>query len=129
MKINLKATNIELEKNAITYIDEKIKGLAKFLEILKEEGAEKKTIAEVWVEVGKETRHHKKGPFFFAEAQLHLPGKSIRARAITDNLKKSVNKVKDELEIEIKKYKLKPADLAKKRKRELGKINEFFLAE
>ena len=36
--------------------------------------------AEAWMEVGKETLHHKKGPFFWAECQMRFPGKSIGLR-------------------------------------------------
>ena len=53
MKIVIKATNIKLTSALRQYIEEKINSLEKFLEIVK-----------VWVEVGKETRHHRKGPFF-----------------------------------------------------------------
>ena len=63
--------------------------------------------AEAWMEVGKETLHHKKGPFFWAECQMRFPGKSIRSTARAENLELAVNEVKDELQRELKEYKEK----------------------
>ena len=63
--------------------------------------------AEAWMEVGKETLHHKKGPFFWAECQMRFPGKSIRSTARAENLKLAINEVKDELQRELKEYKEK----------------------
>jgi len=96
MKIVIKATNIKLTSALRQYIEEKINSLEKFLEIVK-----------VWVEVGKETRHHRKGPFFRAECQMRLPKKSIRSVAVKEDLRLAVDEVKDELQRELKEYKKK----------------------
>ena len=66
-----------------------------------------KPMVEAWMEVGKETLHHKKGPFFWAECQMRFPGKSIRSTARAENLKLAINEVKDELQRELKEYKEK----------------------
>jgi len=66
-----------------------------------------KPMVETWMEVGKETLHHKKGPFFWAECQMRFPGKSIRSTARAENLELAVNEVKDELQRELKEYKEK----------------------
>ena len=66
-----------------------------------------KPMVEAWMEVGKETLHHKKGPFFWAECQMRFPGKSIRSTARAENLELAVNEVKDELQRELKEYKEK----------------------
>ncbi len=60
---------------------------------------------EVWVEIGRTTRHHQKGDIFRAEAQMRFPGKSIRAESERDDLKLAITEVKDELQRELKKYK------------------------
>ena len=91
MKIVIKATNIKLTSALHQYIEEKINSLEEFLKIV-----------EAWVEVGKETRHHRKGPFFRAECQMRLPGKSIRSEARQKDLRLAIDEVKDELQRELK---------------------------
>ena len=96
MKIVIKTTNIKLTFALHQYIEEKINSLEKFLKIV-----------EAWVEIGKETRHHQKGPFFRAECQMRLPGKSIRSEARQKDLRLAIDEVKDELQRELKQYKNK----------------------
>lgn len=96
MKIIIKTKNIELTPALHQYVEEKINSLEKFLEIV-----------EAWVEVGKETRHHRKGPFFRAECQMRLPGKSIRSVAVKEDLRLAIDEVKDELQRALKQYKKK----------------------
>ena len=57
MKITIKTTNLKLNQALKNFIEEKVNSLEKF---------SKKTI-EAWVEIGKTTLHHQKGPFFRAE--------------------------------------------------------------
>jgi len=96
MKITIKATNLKLTPTLEDFTVEQINSLEKFLQ---------KRIIEVFVEISKTTKHHKKGPFFRAEADLRVPGKIIRAEATGDDLYFVITAVKDELQIEIKKYK------------------------
>lgn len=121
MRIVIKTTNIKLDKAFEDFINEKIGGLKKFLKIFQEDKKIKKgkRLDEIFVEVGKETRHHKKGPFFRAEAQVYLPGKSLRSEAIAEDLKTAIVEVKDELQQEIKKYKLKFIDSYRRKQRKL----------
>jgi ribosome-associated translation inhibitor RaiA len=76
---------------------------------------------EAWVEVGKESLHHKKGPFFWAECQMRFPGKSLRAEARAENLKIAISEVKNELKRQIKEYKEKIATKIKSGQRTLKK--------
>lgn len=109
MKIIIKTKNLELSQSLENYINEKIGGLKKFIKNLqkKEEG---KTLSEVFVEVEKETKHHRHGEVFVAKAQVMLPGKSLIAKASKEDLLLAIVEVKDELQQEIKKYKLKKID-------------------
>lgn len=113
MKIVIKTTNLKLTPVLRQYIEKKINSLEKFAKILyKEEyynhffGKGKPTV-EAWVEVGKTTRHHKKGPIFWAECQMRFPQKSLRATAKRENLRLAMTEVKDELQRELKQYKEK----------------------
>jgi ribosomal subunit interface protein len=116
MKINIKATNIELNDSLRFWVQEKIGELEKFLGAFGPEDliAGEKEKVEIWVEIGKTTKHHLKGDVFRAEVQFHLPKKSIRAEAINADLRTAINEAKDELQREIKQYKGKRLDKARK---------------
>jgi len=62
---------------------------------------------EAWVEIGKESRHHQKGPYFLAECQMRFPKKSLRSVAESEDLRQAITEVKDELQRELKQYKTK----------------------
>ena len=112
MKIIIKATNIKLTRSLRDFIEEKIGGLEKFLEdILTKidvfDG--KKPRAECFIEIGKPSRHHRKGNVFYAEAQIPLPGKGVRSEAEREDLREAICEVKDELQRLLKKYKARQA--------------------
>jgi len=121
MKIIIKTKNITLSPALQEFIEEKINSLEKFLNIFGEEKylnhffSKGKPKIEAWVEVGKETQHHRKGEIFRAECQLRLPGKSIRSESNSKDLRMAVCEVKDELQRELKRYKNK---ITAKKKRE-----------
>jgi ribosomal subunit interface protein len=102
LKLNIKATNIKLDDFLYDYINEKIGGLDKFIEGIDSN-------AQAWVEVGKPSRHHKKGAEeFYAEVNIELSGRGktiIRAEAGQWDLKMAIDEVKDKLQIELGKYK------------------------
>lgn len=100
MKMHIKATNFKLTPSIEDWVLEKIGTLNKFIPQL-----DKKGVVECWVEVGKTTNHHQKGNVFRAEADIRLPGKILRAEANEKELIIAINKVKDELQRQLKKYK------------------------
>ena len=120
MKIIIKGTNLKLTPALKQYIREKIDSLEKFTEDLYNEKyfnhffGKGKPRVEAWVEVGKTTRHHQKGPFFFAECQMRFPKKSLRSTAEAENLRLAITEVKDELQREVKQYKNKFTAQAKR---------------
>lgn len=97
MQINIKTKNITLTDAIKEYVEEKIGPLEKFLQ-----GVEP-IIVEV--EVGKTSQHHNKGDVFRAEVQIEVPGKLLRAESVKDDLRKAIVEVKDNLQVQIKKYK------------------------
>ena len=109
MKIISKTKNLELTPSLENYINEKIGSLEKFIKNLQKE-EEGKTLSEIFVEVEKESKHHRHGDIFRATAQVILPGKSLIAEAKGEDLLLVIVEVKDELQQEIKKYKLKKMD-------------------
>ena len=127
MKIIIKTKDIKLTRALKNYIQEEINSLEKFARIFQKEVyfnhffGKGKPRVEAWVEIGKETLHHKKGSFFFAECQMRFPKQSIRSTARAENLKLAINEVKDELQRELKQYKEKTKAQTERRTRILKK--------
>ena len=126
MKIILQTKNLKLNRALLQYIREKINSLEKFAKIFSKDYYNQffgkgKPRAEAWIEIGKTTLHHKKGPVFLAECQMRLPGKSVRATAEGNDLKMAITEIKDELQRELKQYKEKLTAQTKRRQRELKK--------
>lgn len=128
MKINIKSTNIELTESLKEWVYKKLGEINLFLgdfgpESTGEAGQREKT--EVWVEIGKITRHHRKGEVFRAEVQIYLPKKKIRVEATSQDLRTAINIAKDELQRSIKKYKGKRIDRARNWARKLKEAIRF----
>jgi len=111
MKVTIKATNLNLTPVIKRAIEEKIATLDKF--ILHIDAS-----VEAFVEIAIETRHHRKGNIYYAEANIKVPGRIIRSEAKEENIYKAINTVKDELQLLLKKYKKR--QIAKRER--MGKI-------
>jgi putative sigma-54 modulation protein len=99
MRINIKATKIELTEDLRNYIQLKMDMLDKYLGKMK--------VINCDVEVGMAVGSHHKGQIYRAEVNLEIPGKLIRIEKQEKEIKKAIDKVKDHLQISIKKYKEK----------------------
>ena len=90
MKINIKATGIELTVAISSYVQKKIFSIEKYLD-----KSNVNVVAQV--EVGKSTKHHKTGNVFRAE--VHIIGDSLDLYAVSemDNLYAAIDIVKDEI--------------------------------
>lgn len=89
MKINIKATNIELTPAISEYVNKKISVLEKYIERGREVVAE--------VEVGRSTKHHKTGDIFRAEAHISGGGLDLYVASEQSDLYAAIDVVKDEL--------------------------------
>jgi len=117
MRTIITAKNLELTPAIQKFVESKFDVLKKFINILKREDEIGKTLAEVFVEVEKETKHHNKGEIFLAKARVSLPGRSLMVSSNADDLYKAIVSAKDELKIEIEKYKFKKIDKARRQQR------------
>lgn len=88
-------------------IEEKISDIEKLLSRVP------RLIAEI--EVGLTSKHHQKGDIYRAEIQIQVPGKILRAVSEKEDFRSALTEVKDELQVQIKKYKDK-VKLEKRRK-------------
>lgn len=118
MQIIIKTKNFELTGALEKFVNDKIGKLEKFAKTLAKDSF------DIFVEIEKESMHHKKGDVFMAEAIIRLPGKSLMAKSHGEDLLKAIIDMKDELEIEIKKHKLKVIELPRRKMRkEMQKEN------
>jgi len=102
MVINIKATNLDLTPSVREYVEEKIGSLDKFLQRFEKEGE-----IEIFVEIARATKHHKSGEVFYAEATFSLGKKVFRAEDSNEDIRIAIDKTRDKLQQEIKKYKEK----------------------
>ena len=93
---NIKATGIELTPAISAYVEDKLFYLNKYIE-------RGDTSAQVDVEVGKTTNHHKGGDYFRAEFRFSLEGESYYAVAEEADLYTAIDVAKDVLVREITK--------------------------
>src|SRR3989338_1879237 len=111
--IKFKATGIDLPQSIVNYIYDKIGSLKKFLQDLETKGG-----VDIDVEIGRTTRHHRKGLVYRAECNIVLPGKLLRAAHEDWDVRRCIDEIKKELQQEIKKYmsKIRPQDSNGQRK-------------
>ena len=95
MNVTLSWKNIDLTSKQKQYIEEKIRSLSKFFN----------NITRARIDVGVESTKHNKGKIFYAHVNLHVPGKVLRVEELEPSVEKAIDKAKDDLQIELKKYK------------------------
>ncbi len=90
MKINIKATGIELTPAISDYVNKKVSAIEKYLD--------KDTLDMVaQVEVGVTTHHHKAGNIFKAEVHITGLGLDLYATREEEDLYAAIDLVKDEI--------------------------------
>ncbi|HLD70755.1 MAG TPA: ribosome-associated translation inhibitor RaiA [Negativicutes bacterium] len=110
MQIIIKAKGIEVNQPLESFINKKIGGLKKFLGSFENHQlpvTEGRQLFDTFVEVERETNHHRQGKIFMASAKIYMPGKSLFAKANGEDIISAISEVRDELETEIRKYKSK----------------------
>jgi ribosomal subunit interface protein len=125
MEITIKTKDIELTTELKEFIEKKISPLEKFLKFLynKNHFQEKPEI-KLFLEIGKTTKHHKKGEVFFAEGQLEFPGGILYSTSTAKDIKLAIIETREELERQIKKYKEKYKNKIEKDRKIKEKIKE-----
>ncbi len=117
MKINIKATNIELTKSIREYLEKKLSLVD--LKLISPED----TSAICDVEVEKTTNHHKKGEDIFrAEFNLHVGNIFIRSESSQNNLYAAIDDAKDELFQSLRSKKNKKQDTGRKKMSKIKRL-------
>ncbi len=104
MKIDISTKNITLDPALDEFVREKIGGLDHLIG---------NSDGQARVEIGKPSKHHRSGDVFSAEVNLSLGGKLLRATCSHKDLRNAITDVKDELQVQIKKFKEKRKDLSR----------------
>lgn len=101
MKLMMHGTGIGLTPTIERHIESKCEALKHFIDPKHE------ALAELRIEVGKPSKHHRAGEVFMAEANLKIGGEFFRATATHEDLHAAINDMKDELERQLRKHKTK----------------------
>lgn len=107
MNINIKTSQLELTPAIKTYINDKMNMLGKYF------GKSIKVI-NIDFEVDKTIGDQRNGEIFRAEANIEVPGKLLRVEKTEMDLYKAIDKVKDHMEIVIKRHKDRLQDRKKR---------------
>lgn len=99
MKYTLHPLNTSISSSILKLIETKVKLLERFVVRFDPETVEAR------IEVGKPSRHHHTGPIFYAEINLKVPGKLLRAEATHLDLNSAINEVFKEVERQVKDHK------------------------
>ncbi len=111
---NIKITGLTLDKRTRDYLDEKISTVLKLLK--REDDILMK------IELEKTTNHHLHGKIYRAEVTLDLPGRIFRAESSAEDMLPAIDKMKDEIVKELRKYKSKKEVTSKKGGRKIKEI-------
>jgi ribosomal subunit interface protein len=121
MQIIIKSKNIEITDGVKKYAEEKINSLKRFVNILDRNAEIGNDVAEFFVEIEKETKHHRKGDIFIAKGKLVLPGKIIVVSARKDDIWEAIVAMVDAFQVEVKQYKLKNKETVRRKQRAMKK--------
>ena len=99
MQIRIRATKIKLTPEIKNFIQEKMNMIEKYLGNTQ--------VLNCDVEVGMSVGGQASGQIYRAEVNLEVPGELLRVEKTEKELLKAIDKVKDHLEIIIKKYREK----------------------
>ena len=117
MQVIISGKGMELTEAIKDYVEKKIESLDKFYD----------HIIRAHVMVGVESHHHNKGKIFIAECKLEIPGNDVFASKNEKTLYKAVDKVRDYLEAELLKHKVKEREKDKKDKRKVRDTKEYHI--
>jgi ribosomal subunit interface protein len=102
MQINIKYTQFKPAADIEEYAREHFGQIERFLKSFEKHGE-----ITMSVEIGRSTKHHKKGDVFFAEAMFETTpgGKTIRATDTQEDIRMAIVSVKEKLKKEVRRYK------------------------
>lgn len=115
MHITISGRGVDLTDAIESYVTKKINTLEKFFD----------SILRANVVLGKVSNHHNKGDVFFAECKVEVPGNDIFCREDAASVYEAVDLLRDRLEAELKKHKVKLRNNIKVQKRSTRATKEY----
>ena len=122
MNIIIKTKKLELTPSLEHFINKKVNSLQKFLGVFKHHELPMKkghALFDTLIEVGRESKHHRKGDVYKTEIMIALPGKHLFAQATGDDVIKTINEARNEIEREIRKYKTKTIEFPRRKSKKM----------
>jgi ribosomal subunit interface protein len=119
MKINLKATGIELTEAITNYAEKKVNALEKYIN-------KPADSYMAHVEVGRTTKHHKEGEIFKAEFHITGSGMDIYAVSEAEDLYAAIDKVEAEAARELQSEKGRNRKLLRRGQRAIKEMIRGF---
>jgi len=107
--VEIQGTDIELTDSIREYVNKRLERVAAL--------TEKFEPCDIRAELELTSKHHKTGQFHRAEFNLTIPGKLIRAENREHDMYAAVDKATDELWRQVKEYKERLRDQARKNKK------------
>ncbi|MDP3697758.1 MAG: ribosome-associated translation inhibitor RaiA [Candidatus Taylorbacteria bacterium] len=118
MKIDIHGKNITLDEPLKIFVEDRIGGLEKFLGPASTKVSAGKQgygePMEARVEIGLPSKHHRSGRIYYAEVNLKVGGKLLRATCQHEDLRNAIVDAKNELQRQIKKFTDKKRDISRK---------------
>jgi len=106
MQIDIRTQNLELNGPLRTFIEEKMEDIGR---LLGDVGP-----VHVHFEVSIPSAHHQKGAIYYAEANIDINGSLLRAEAKNYDMHAAIVDVKEQLKIQVKKFKQRLTDKQRK---------------
>ena len=131
MEIKIRTKNMQLTNHLEEYAKEKLTKVEKFLpKLLEKQNKDEEKVEDAKARVNMEikiekiTKGQNKGEVHRVEAQMFLPGTSLRAEDVSNSPKEALAEVSYELKRQVKEYKEKQSTLQRKGEIEAKKIRE-----
>lgn len=107
MRLNLKATDLTVTPQVRSYLDKKLQGLGKHIDL-------DDPAVMVDVELGRTTRHHQTGDVFFAEINIYRGKESFRAVCDRPDIMSAIDGMRDSVARELSSRKDKQVSLIRR---------------
>ncbi len=106
----LHTKNLELTPSIEVFVERKMATLAKLFKLDDQ-------LPEARVEIGRPSAHHQKGLVYYAEINLKIGSRLLRATVKHTDLRTAIDFARDEIERQVKKFKSKRRDTSRKSRR------------
>lgn len=121
MRVTVRRKNLDITPALLKYIETKLlKPIRRLMQSLAV-----KDLPILDLEIGRTTRHHRKGRVYHAEANLSLDGKMLRAEVDDEDVRAACDLLEEELEREILDYKNRARALERRGARRAKKDLRF----